>query len=353
MATYVKPFRSVGVSDVIEVGGKCANLGELIGAGLPVPPGFAITSAAFKDFIADSGIHAKFSEVTEGVDWNDTNAIDEASQHVRAELYAAAIPSAITGEIIAAYKELCGDEHELPVAVRSSATAEDGAEASFAGVQDTYLWMRGYDEVVEAVRRCWASFFSPEALQYRHQNGLLGEGGGSMSVGVQRMVDAEVAGVMFTLNPMSGDRSSIAIEGSWGLGQSVVSGEVTPDSILYAKIPKQIIKHEIATKTVECIPDPVARGVAMIPVEEPRQGIACLSDAQIHELAAIGRTVEKHYGRPQDIEWALERGTHALYLLQARPETVWSTKPKEKPEGTTVKSDNPAASILGTFLGKS
>lgn len=348
--TYIKSFTEIGIGDVVEVGGKCANLGEMTGAGLPVPPGFAISSQAFKDFIAQSGVHAKFSEVTAGVDWNDTNAIDEASEHVRAELYAAAIPSDIAHEIIDGYKELCGDSHDMPVAVRSSATAEDGAEASFAGVQDTYLWMRGYDEVLEAVRRCWASFFSPEALQYRHQQGLLEEGAGSMSVAVQKMVDAEIAGVMFTLNPTTGDKSSIAIEGSWGLGQSVVSGEVTPDSILYAKIPKQIVKHEVATKLVECIPDPVARGTAMVPVDDDRQSIACLSDEVIHELAALGRTVEKHYGKPQDIEWAVERGTGVLFLLQSRPETVWSQKQRDSAAAAT--GGNPLDRVSALLSGK-
>jgi phosphoenolpyruvate synthase/pyruvate phosphate dikinase len=207
------------------------------------------------------------------------------------------------------------------VAVRSSAVAEDATDASFAGMQSTYLYVRGGDAVLAAVRRCWASYFNDEALAYRARHG----GAAGMSVAVQVMVDARAAGVLFTLNPVSGDRSSIAIEASYGLGASVVGGEVTPDSYLYSKVTREQLRMQLGTKEVECVPAE-AGGTMLRPVPEELRSRPCLDEAELLSLVELGRSVERHYGRPQDLEWAIDRPTGKLYLLQARPETVWTPR---------------------------
>ena len=183
---------------------------------------------------------------------------------------------------------------EPPVAVRSSAVAEDAADASFAGMQSTYLWLRGVDDVLSGVRRCWASYFNAEALSYRAQHG----GKSGMSVAVQNMVDARVAGVMFTLNPISGDPSLIAIDASYGLGVTVVGGEVTPDSYLFSKVTRELTRSEIGAKEVECVTGEEQGGTVNREVEEERRGLPCLTPEEIGQLADLGRSVERHYGRP-------------------------------------------------------
>ena len=227
------------------------------------------------------------------------------------------------------------------MAVRSSAVAEDAADASFAGMQSTYLWLRGADEVLAGVRRCWASYFNAEALAYRAQHG----GRSGMSVAVQYMVDARVAGVMFTLNPVSGDPSSIAIDASYGLGVTVVGGEVTPDSYLFSKVTRELVRSEIGTKEVECVADLEKGGTVMRDVEEERRARPSLAPEEIARLADLGRSVERHYGRAQDLEWAIDRGLDEIFLLQARPETVWSQKRR------TVVAESPLAAIAATLMG--
>jgi pyruvate,water dikinase len=294
--TYVVAFDELDATQVDLVGGKCANLGELTRAGFPVPPGFAVTTEAYER--------------------------DD-----------------VGGPISQAYAAL-GDD--VPVAVRSSAVAEDMPDASFAGVQDTYLWVRGAGSVVEHVGRCWASYFNPEAVSYRAERGI--EKGG-MSVAVQLMVDARVAGVMFTLNPVSGDPSSIAIDASWGLGITVVGGDVTPDSFLVSKVTREITRTGIGAKEIECVPGP--DGTSMQEVDAERRGRACLTPEEVGALVELGRRVEQHYARAQDIEWAIDRHTDELFLLQARPETVWTNK--RKPLQTAA---SPLAAIAATYLGK-
>jgi pyruvate,water dikinase len=294
--TYVVGFAELDATQVELVGGKCANLGELTRAGFPVPPGFAVTTAAYeRDDVGDA--------------------------------------------VAAAYAEL-GDD--VPVAVRSSAVAEDMPDASFAGVQDTYLWVRGADSVLEHVRRCWASAFNPEAVSYRAEHGIEH---GSMSVAVQLMVDARVAGVMFTLNPVSGDPSSIAIDASWGLGVTVVGGDVTPDSFLVSKVTREVKRSVIGAKEIECVAGP--NGTITRDVDAERRARLCLTPEEIDVLVELGRRVERHYGRAQDIEWAIDRHTGELFLLQARPETVWANK--RKPVQTAA---SPLDAIAATYLGK-
>ena len=273
------------------VGGKCANLGELTGAGFPVPPGFAVTTAAYE---------------------RDDIEIAVAEAYAR------------LGRLVG--------QTDPPVAVRSSAIAEDMPDASFAGVQDTYLWICGLEAVLDGVRRCWASFHNPEAIAYREAHGITR---GGMSVAVQYMVDARVAGVMFTLNPVSGDRSSIAIDASYGLGISVVGGEVTPDSFLVSKVTREVVRRQVGAKAIEVVADPAAATTITRDVPEELQAVACLSDEELARLAEIGRRIEAHYARPQDIEWAIDRRLGELFILQSRPRRCGATSPgRRRPPAT-------------------
>jgi pyruvate,water dikinase len=249
--------------------------------------------------------------------------------------------------VAAAYEELgrTVGRDEPPVAVRSSAVAEDMPDASFAGVQDTYLWLRGLDDVLDGVRRCWASFHNPEAIAYREAHRITR---GGMSVAIQYMVDARVAGVMFTLNPVSGDPSSVAIDASYGLGVTVVGGEVTPDTFLVSKVTGEIVRSGLGEKAVECVPDPAGGGTVLREVEDERRARACLEPREIERLVGLARRVERHYGRHQDIEWAIDRQLDEVFLLQSRAETVWSQKPAALQPAV---AESAIAAIAATFLG--
>jgi pyruvate,water dikinase len=299
------PFDEVGLDDTRLVGGKTAHLGDLLAVGFPVPLGFAVT--------------------THALDVSSPSVVEDGLQ-----------PEAVTA-ILEEYVRL-GDD--LPVAVRSSAVAEDGADASFAGVQDTYLGIRGADELLRAITRCRASYFNDEALAYRANHAGSAAG---MSVAVQTMVDARVAGVMFTLNPVSGDPSCVAIDASYGLGNTVVGGEVTPDSFLVSKVTREILRSEVGEKAVECV---VVGGAATVirEVEPERRERLSLQPDEVHRLAELARAVERHYGCPQDLEWAFEGDE--LFLLQSRPETVWSQRRKERDVAVS-----PLAAIAATYLG--
>jgi pyruvate, water dikinase len=217
----------------------------------------------------------------------------------------------------------------VPVAVRSSATGEDSAEASFAGLQDTYLWVRGAKSVADHVRRCWASLYNAEAVGYRLRM-KVPERNVAMAVVVQRMVEPRCAGVMFTRSPGTGDRSVIAVEGSWGLGSALVSGEVTPDSFVISKVTGEIVRRSVAAKLRLHRRDPAGSGVIAADVPEPLRDRPCLNEAEIAALAQIGRRVEDLYGVPQDIEWAITGNAgngDGIVLLQSRPETAWARRP--------------------------
>ncbi|MEI9886132.1 MAG: PEP/pyruvate-binding domain-containing protein [Rhizomicrobium sp.] len=324
--TLVRPFDAIGLGDRLSVGGKGANLGELARAGIPLPPGFVVTTAAFEQFLTATDGDGAIRRAIGALAADDIAAIGEASAAIRARIEGAPLPADIADAIAAAHAALCGGEARLPLAVRSSATSEDGEDASFAGLQDTYLWLRGLDQVREHVRRCWASLYSVESLNYRLRLKLREEAL-AMGVVVQRMVDSRCSGVMFTRSPTTGDRSVIAIEGSYGLGSAIVGGEVTPDKYIVNKVTGEIAGRMIAHKTVQHIPDFEAGGVVPAAVAAAECALPCLADAEIAALAQIGRRVERHYGRPQDIEWAIARGPQAeIFLLQSRPETVWSKR---------------------------
>jgi pyruvate,water dikinase len=242
----------------------------------------------------------------------------------------------------------------VPVAIRSSATSEDSNEASFAGLQDTYLWVRGVESVIQHVRRCWASLYSVESLTYRRRLNLPEEGL-AMGVVIQRMIDSRCSGVMFTRSPNTGDRSVVVLEASWGLGSAIVSGEVTPDKYVISKVTGEIVSRAVSSKLREHRPNPEGAGVMDLEVPVDRQSIACLSDEEIHGLVKIAKQVERHYGSPQDIEFAVARDLppgENLFLLQSRPETVWATKDKSPVAAPKQKAFDHVVSLLSGGLSK-
>ena len=336
MTSLVRPFTAVSGTDRPWVGGKAASLGELAAAGFPVPPGFVVTTAAFAQVIATVDPDGALRASLAALPGDDHAAIARGTQAMREAVSTVAIPADVTAAVAEGYRELSragpavGD---APVAVRSSATSEDSADTSFAGLQDTYLWVRGEDAVLDHLRRCWASLYSVESVVYRRRNGVP-ENGLAMAVAIQRMVDARASGVMFTCSPTTGDRSVIALEAAWGLGSAVVSGEVTPDSYVVSKVTGEIVTRTVATKLRRHRMDPTGSGVVAEDVPVAEQTVACLDEAQIGVLVRLSRRIEHHYGVPQDIEWALSTSGE-VFVLQSRPETAWSrrrTAPVARPK---------------------
>ena len=340
-------FEELGKEDIPLVGGKNANLGEMTKAGIPVPPGFAITAYAYQKFLKETGIAEKiYQTIKETVtDPNDPKQYEEASKRVRQIIESTPMPKEIEEAIRNAYAELSKKTRmvDVFVAVRSSATAEDLPGASFAGQQETYLNVRGADELLEKTIKCWSSLFTPRAIFYRTQKGFRHEDV-LISVGVQKMVNAKAAGVAFTINPVTGDPSQIVIEGNWGLGESVVSGAVTPDDYIVDKETLKVIDKRIAKKTVEYIRDPETGKTIHAEVPPERQNQPCLTDEEILRLAELAKRIEGHYGRPQDIEWAIDKDLpfpENVFIVQSRPETVWSVKapPTEEEKETAITAE--------------
>ncbi|MGO9590561.1 MAG: PEP/pyruvate-binding domain-containing protein [Candidatus Acidiferrales bacterium] len=339
-------FADIGLSDRPTVGGKGGSLGELKRAGIPVPPGFVVRTAAFERFLSTLEKDEPIRSRVEALGSQELDKILALSQHLRARLERAPLPDDVNSEILAAYTELCGRDSNPPLAVRSSATTEDAADASFAGLQDTYLWTIGAQATLRCVRSCWASLYSTPSITYRRKREMP-ESSVAMAVVIQAMVNAHRAGVMFTRSPMTGDRSVVTIEGAWGLGSSVVSGEVTPDRFVIGKITGEISVREISDKHVQQLPAP-GGGIQDVETPEELRRVPCLSDAEITALRDIARKVERHYGRPQDIEWAIDHAGE-IRLLQSRPETVWSSKdraPVAKP------TDDPLQHVMKIFGGR-
>jgi len=336
-------FEELGKEDIPLVGGKNANLGEMLKAGIPVPPGFAITAHAYKRFIEETGIAEQIYKIIEETvtDPNDPKQYEEASKRIRSLIESTPMPDYLAEAIKQAYRELCNRTNivNISVAVRSSATAEDLPGASFAGQQETYLNVAGEDKLLEKTVKCWSSLFTPRAIFYRTQKGFRHEDV-LISVGVQKMVNAKAAGVMFTLNPVTGDRNQIVIEANWGLGESVVSGAVTPDYYAVDKNTMKIIEKKIAKKTVEYVKNPETGETIHAEVPPERQEIPCLTDEEILRLAELGKKIEEHYGKAQDIEWAIDRDLpfpENVFIVQSRPETVWSAMTKAEVKAEKAK----------------
>ncbi len=318
--TYVLRFDEVGKDNIPQVGGKGANLGEMVGAGLPVPPGFCVTAQAYKDFLTEAGLQEPIDEILADMQPDVMEDVKARSEKIRDLITQSPIPAAIEQEITEAYLALCKEleQPELPVAVRSSATAEDLPGASFAGQQDTYLNIRGVPSLLEHSRLCWASLWSHPAVTYRHEQGFEHDKV-FLCIVVQAMIEAEVAGILFTANPVNGDRDEVLLNASWGLGEAVVSGMVTPDTITVRRSEARILDYAIGSKEM-AIHYADGGGILEIDTTEDQRTSQALSDESVLELAEIGGDIEEHYGSPQDIEWALYKGK--WYVLQSRPITT-------------------------------
>jgi pyruvate,water dikinase len=317
---FVQAFDEPGCRDPREFGGKAAGLAELAAAGLPVAPGFAVGAAAFRAFLDQAGLRAAVSAALAHPD------PERVADQLAERLAAAPVPATVAAEVEQCYRALCEQAGvaDLDVAVRSSATAEDSASASFAGEFATWVDVAGAEDVLAHVRRCWGSVFTARVIDYARRTGL-DPTGLEMAVVVQRTVRARAAGVLFTISPVSGDRSRIVIEASWGLGLAVVGGEVTPDRWVVDKIGLRVLDFTPGSKRIE-----YRRGDSAVAVEPARWAQPCLTERQVVELARLGKQIERQQGCPQDLEFAVESGRPAgedLVLLQRRPETVWSTRP--------------------------
>ncbi len=337
MVEYVVSLDKLGVHDVEHVGGKNASLGEMIsnlaGAGVSVPGGFATTAQAYRDFLEQSGLNDRIHAALDALDVDDVNALAKTGAQIRQWVMEAEFPARLDSEIRQAFAALANGNDNLAVAVRSSATAEDLPDASFAGQQETFLNIRSVDNVIRAAKEVFASLFNDRAIAYRVHQGfdhkLV-----ALSAGVQRMVRSETgtAGVMFTLDTESGFRDVVFITGAYGLGETVVQGAVNPDEFYVHKPTLEagrpaILRRNLGSKAIKMIYGDEAkagRSVKVVDVDRADRARFALSDAEVTELAKQAMIIEKHYGRPMDIEWAKDGDDGKLYIVQARPETVKS-----------------------------
>ncbi|MFH6569030.1 phosphoenolpyruvate synthase [Pseudomonas kulmbachensis] len=337
MVEYVVSLDKLGVHDVEHVGGKNASLGEMIsnlaGAGVSVPGGFATTSQAYRDFLELSGLNDQIHAALDALDVDDVNALAKTGAQIRKWIMEAEFPEKLNAEIRTAFATLSQGNPDMAVAVRSSATAEDLPDASFAGQQETFLNIRGVENVIRAAKEVFASLFNDRAISYRVHQGfdhkLV-----ALSAGVQRMVRSETgtAGVMFTLDTESGFRDVVFITGAYGLGETVVQGAVNPDEFYVHKQTLEagrpaILRRNLGSKAIKMIYGAEAtagKSVKVIDVEKADRARFCLTDAEVSELAKQAMIIEKHYKCPMDIEWAKDGDDGKLYIVQARPETVKS-----------------------------
>jgi len=323
-------FKNCSSKDFPQVGGKNANLGEMFQLGLRVPPGFAVTTQAFDTFLNRGRVRNTIGRTLSQIPPEDIPALEGAGRQIRDLIESTPIPGKISKEIREAYQklsDLCGVP-DLPVAVRSSATSEDLKTASFAGQHESYLWVRGQEDVVQHVLKCWASLFTDRAIAYRNQIGWPHDKV-TISVGVQKMVNAKCAGVMFTIDPVMGDENKIVVEGNWGLGESVVKGEVSPDHFLVDKQSSEILEKSVSPKLV-CY-QLEGNKVVCAPPSTEKQNELCVSDDELLEIVRLGRISEAHYRAPQDLEWAIDVDLpfpENVFLVQTRPVTS-TGKPKQ------------------------
>ncbi|GAB6879175.1 pyruvate, water dikinase [Halorubrum gandharaense] len=340
----------VDADDVGTVGGKAASLGELIGAGLPVPPGFVVTAGTYRTFIEEAGIDEELFAAVD-VDPEDSAALREAEARAEELILGTEFPESVREEVLEAYRTMGEDGEEAFVAVRSSATAEDLPDASFAGQQETFLNVRE-EKLLERVKECWASLFTQRAIYYRQRKGFP-HADVDIAVVVQRMVDADKSGVMFTSHPSSGD-PRVIIEAAWGLGEAVVSGTVSPDNYVYDRESRAVDDVTVADKKVQMVKDPETGETTKIDVEEERRRERVLSDAEIEELVTLGERVEDHYDTPQDVEWAIYDGD--VYMLQSRPITTIQEGDEEDAAGAGSEpsgGEDDEADVLVHGLGAS
>lgn len=335
-ARYTFRFADEGCADARLVGGKGKGLGEMTAAGYPVPPGFAVSASAYRRFLDQDNLRRDIARELDGLAAEDYGVIDEASQRIAILMAATTLPADVEERIRDGYAELSAitGVDDVSVAVRSSGSAEDSSADSFAGEFETWVDIRGIDDVLAHVHRCYTSVYATRVLRYALERGI-DLSRVEMAVVVQKTVRARSAGVMFTLDPISGDRSRIVLEASWGLGLAVVGGEVTPDRFTVNKVGLSLQSRVLGDKRIE-----YRRGDGTVEVPEDRRGQLCLQDDEVLALAELGKRLEKRHGGAQDIEFAVDEELPVgenLLLLQCRPETVWGTAdrspafdPKEK-----------------------
>ncbi|HUK38904.1 MAG TPA: phosphoenolpyruvate synthase [Methanomicrobiales archaeon] len=314
--------------DIPSVGGKGASLGEMYGIGLPVPRAFVVTAQAFRRFLGETGIEDRLFRGLSGLNVEDNAALEEASKKARELVLSVAIPQPLQKKIREAY---AGLGSQPVVAVRSSATAEDLPDASFAGQQETYLNIQGNGDVILSVQKCWASLYGARAIYYRAKQGF-DDRSVNIAVVVQILVDAEKAGVMFTSHPVTGEPLTI-IEGSWGLGEAVVSGSVSPDKYVWDQRSGQVVDRLVSAKLEMVVPDG-KKGTKSVEVPPDLQKAGVLSDAEVKELAKFGGIAESHYGVPQDLEWAI--AGNEFFILQSRPITTIRAPVQGKQAGSAT-----------------
>jgi phosphoenolpyruvate synthase len=322
-SAWIAGFKDVDKTSLSMAGGKGANLGELTQMDVPVPPGFVITTRAYTHFVETNDLQDNIIELASQTSADDPISYETTSAKIQAYFARGNIPDDLATTIRAAYAQL-DESSEIAVAVRSSATAEDLPTASFAGQQDTYLNVQGADAVLDAVQKCWASLWTARAIAYRARQGI-DPTSVSLAVVVQRLVPADAAGVLFTANPLTGQRDQILINATWGLGEAIVSGQVTPDTVIVDKTDWQVVSSEIATKTVMTVRTDTGTHEQPVPAEQQKRPV--LDDPTAVQLARYGVQIATHYGIPMDIEWAVAGG--AIAILQARPITSLPPAPLE------------------------
>ena len=339
---YTLEFSNINSLNFSKVGGKCASLGEMIQAGIDVPNGFAVTTDAFLNTIVRSNLNDFIEKEFKKIKKENLKELEIISEKIKSKFAKIKIPKEIEFEVLKAYEKL---GNNVPVAVRSSATAEDLPNASFAGQQDTFLWVCGKKNLLKSIYNCWASLYTVRAISYRIKNNI-NQTDVLMGVGVQKMVNSKVSGVAITLNPLNGDKTKIFIESSWGLGETIVSGNVNPDNFVVEKVLHEILERKISKKTIELIADVNSQKTIQREIKGELQTKPSLTDNQILEVALLSKKLEKHFKCAQDVEWTfdfdLPTGKN-LFALQSRPETIWSQK-KKKP--FKVKKSNNLESIV-------
>ncbi len=309
---HILAFERIGKDNADWAGGKGASLGEMTKAGIPVPPGFVILADTFREVIKDNNLAAEISGLLKAVRVEDTESIDEASKKIRELIAKAKTPENIEQEILKHFDELKAKH----IAVRSSATAEDSTTASWAGELETYL-NTPRDNLLETVKKCWSSLFTPRAIFYRIEKKMQDDDV-AVAVVVQKMVESEISGIAFTVHPVTKDSNSMVIEAGWGLGEAIVGGQVTPDTYTIDKKNMKVADVYQSEQEMMIIRDGNETKEAPVPSEKKSQ--QKLSEKQILELAEICLKIEKHYGKPQDIEWAFE--DNKFYIVQSRPITT-------------------------------
>jgi len=337
-----REFGTLSRDDIALAGGKGANLGELTRAGLPVPAGFVVGSDVYAAFCDALELPDQIAALLEGIGADDDEGQRRACASVQALFFAGPLPEQIAGAIASAYAKLSGADGDAAVAVRSSATAEDTAAASFAGMNESYLNVRGVAAVEDAVRRCWASLFSPRSVSYRAQRGISGEGL-DIAVVIQEQIEATRAGVMFTIDPATGDTQRLIIEGAFGLGESVVSGQVSPDRYIVTKDPVHIEAREVHDQGVVIVQQD-GGGIRSRELDAAERGRSVLADDEILALAELGRRIEAHYAAPQDTEWAIDAGGK-IWIVQSRPITAVGHRPA--PSGMTPSAEQREILVRG------